>query len=140
MRAYQPAESSGYQGSYFVTGELRTDLANWEQITLPSFMPSAQTYLFVDHMLAQSQYNVRSRADYWSGYGVGLQEFSIFNLLTFDIYWSEPLDGEVHAEEKDFMMMKCSNSRYQRDSPLKLKLCEIWGKTCDAGSNYDSKH
>ena len=101
VRAYQPAESSGYQG-YFVTGELRTDLANWEQITLPSFMPSAQTYLFVDHMLAQSQYNVRSRADYWSGYGVGLQIPSIFNLLTFDIYWSEPLDGEVHAEEKEF--------------------------------------
>ena len=101
VRAYQPAESSGYQG-YFVTGELRTDLANWEQITLPSFMPSAQTYLFVDHMLAQSQYNVRSRADYWSGYGIGLQIPSIFNLLTFDIYWSEPLDGEVHAEEKEF--------------------------------------
>ena len=101
VRAYQPAESSGYQG-YFVTGELRTDLANWDQITLPSFMPSAQTYVFVDHMLAQSQYNVRSRADYWSGYGVGLQIPSIFNLLTFDIYWSEPLDGDVHAEEKEF--------------------------------------
>ena len=101
VRAYQPAESSGYQG-YFVSGELRTDLANWDQITMPSFMPSAQTYVFVDHMLAQSQYNVRSRADYWSGYGIGLQIPSIFNLLTFDIYWSEPLDGEVHAEEKEF--------------------------------------
>ena len=101
VRAYQPAESSGYQG-YFVTGELRTDLANWEQISLPDFMPSAQGYVFLDHMMAQSQYNVRSRADYWSGYGVGLQIPSIFNLLTFDIYWSEALDGDVHEEEKEF--------------------------------------
>ena len=53
-------------------------------------------------MMAQSQYRVRSRADYWSGYGIGLQIPSIFNLLTFDIYWSEPLDGEVHEEEKEF--------------------------------------
>ena len=101
VRAYQPAESSGYQG-YFVSGELRTDLANWEQISMPDFMPSAQGYVFLDHMMAQSQYNVRSRADYWSGYGVGLQIPSIFNLLTFDIYWSEALDGDVHEEEKEF--------------------------------------
>ena len=101
VRAYQPGESSGYQG-YFLTGELRTDLANWENMSLPSFMPSAQAYVFVDHMMAQSQYRVRSRADYWSGYGVGLQIPSIFNLLTFDIYWSEPLDGKVHEEEKEF--------------------------------------
>lgn len=101
VRAYQPAESSGYKG-YFVSGELRTDLANWESISLPDFMPSAQGYVFVDHMLAQSQYRQRSRADYWSGYGVGLQIPSIFNLLTFDIYWSEPLDGDVHEEEKEF--------------------------------------
>ena len=101
VRAYQPGESSGYQG-YFLTGELRTDLANWENMSLPSFMPSAQAYVFVDHMMAQSQYRVRSRADYWSGYGVGLQIPSIFNLLTFDIYWSEPLDGNAHEEEKEF--------------------------------------
>jgi hemolysin activation/secretion protein len=101
VRAYRPGESSGYQG-YFLTGELRTDLANWEEVSLPDFMPSAQTYFFVDHMLAQSQYRQRSRADYWSGYGVGLQIPSIFNLLTFDIYWSEALDGAVHEEEKEF--------------------------------------
>ncbi|MGC6531025.1 MAG: POTRA domain-containing protein [Candidatus Puniceispirillaceae bacterium] len=101
VRAYQPAESSGYQG-YFVSGELRTDLANWEQVSLPDFMPSAQAYVFVDHMMAQSTYKVRSRADYWSGYGIGLQIPSIFNLLTFDIYWSEPLDGDIHEEEKEF--------------------------------------
>ena len=101
VRAYQPSESSGYKG-YLVTGELRTDLANWEEISLPEFMPSAQTYFFADHMLAQSQYRKRSRADYWSGYGVGLQIPSIFNLLTFDIYWSEALDGAVHEEEKEF--------------------------------------
>ena len=101
VRAYQPGESSGYQG-YFVSGELRTDLANWEEVSLPDFMPSAQPYFFVDHMMAQSQYKVRSRADYWSGYGVGLQIPSIFNLLTFDVYWSEPLDGSVHEEEKEF--------------------------------------
>ena len=101
VRAYQPGESSGYQG-YLLSGELRTDLANWEEISLPEFMPSAQTYFFVDHMLAQSQYRKRSRADYWSGYGVGLQIPSIFNLLTFDIYWSEALDGAVHEEEKEF--------------------------------------
>ena len=101
VRAYQPAESSGYQG-YFVSGELRTDLAKWEEVSLPSFMPSAQLYVFADHMMAQTQYKVRNRHDYWSGYGVGLQIPSIFNLLTFDIYWAEPLDGGVHAEEKDF--------------------------------------
>ena len=101
VRAYQPAESSGYQG-YFVSGELRTDLAKWEEVSLPSFMPSAQLYVFADHMMAQTQYKTRNRHDYWSGYGVGLQIPSIFNLLTFDIYWAEPLDGEVHAEEKDF--------------------------------------
>ena len=101
VRAYQPGESSGYQG-YFVSGELRTDLANWEEVPLPDFMPSAQPYFFVDHIMAQSQYKVRSRADYWSGYGVGLQIPSIFNLLTFDVYWSEPLDGAVHEEEKEF--------------------------------------
>ena len=101
VRAYQPSESSGYQG-YFISGELRTDLANWEQISLPSFMPSAQPYIFIDHMMAQTQYKVRSRGDYWSGYGVGLQIPSIFNLLTFDVYWSEPLDGDIHAKEKEF--------------------------------------
>jgi len=101
VRAYQPGESSGYQG-YFVSGELRTDLARREEMQLPDFMPSAQPYFFVDQMLAQSQYKVRSRADYWSGYGVGLQIPSIFNLLTFDIYWSEPLDGNAHEEEKEF--------------------------------------
>ena len=101
VRAYQPAESSGYQG-YFVSGELRTDLAKWEEVSLPSFMPSAQLYVFADHMMAQTQYKKRNRHDYWSGYGVGLQIPSIFNLLTFDIYWAEPLDGDVHAEEKDF--------------------------------------
>ena len=101
VRAYQPAESSGYQG-YFVSGELRTDLAKWEEVSLPSFMPSAQLYVFADHMMAQTQYKVRNRHDYWSGYGVGLQIPSIFNLLTFDIYWAEPLDGEVHADEKEF--------------------------------------
>lgn len=101
VRAYQPGESSGYQG-YFLSGEMRTDLANWEEVSLPEFMPSAQLYLFADHMMAQTQYKVRNRGDYWSGVGVGLRIPSIFNLLTFDVYWSEPLDGSIHEAEKEF--------------------------------------
>ena len=60
VRAYQPSESSGYQG-YFVSGEFRTDLANWETIELPDDMPNIQPYIFIDHMLAHSQYK-RARA------------------------------------------------------------------------------
>ena len=100
VRAYQPSESSGYQG-YFVSGEFRTDLANWETIELPDYAPNIQPYIFVDHMLAHSQYKKSTRADYWSGYGAGVSIPSIFDVFSFDAYWSEPLDGAVHEAEKE---------------------------------------
>lgn len=100
VRAYQPSESSGYQG-YFVSGEFRTDLANWETLELPNDMPNIQPYIFIDHMLAHSQYQKSTRADYWSGYGVGVFIPSIFDIFSFDAYWSEPLDGAVHEREKE---------------------------------------
>ena len=100
VRAYQPSESSGYQG-YFVSGEFRTDLANWETIELPDDMPNIQPYIFIDHMLAHSQYKKSTRADYWSGYGAGVSIPSIFDIFSFDAYWSEPLDGAVHEQEKE---------------------------------------
>ena len=100
VRAYQPSESSGYQG-YFVSGEFRTDLANWETIELPDDVPNIQPYIFIDHMLAHSQFKKSTRADYWSGYGAGVSIPSIFDIFSFDAYWSEPLDGAVHEEEKE---------------------------------------
>ena len=100
VRAYQPSESSGYQG-YFVSGELRTDLANWDNMTMPSFAPSIQPYVFVDHAMAQTQFKKRIRADYWSGAGVGVSIPSLFNFFTFDAYWAHPLDGEIHEAEKE---------------------------------------
>ena len=100
VRAYQPSESSGYQG-YFVSGEFRTDLANWETIELPDDMPNIQPYIFIDHILAHSQYKKSTRADYWSGYGAGVYIPLIFDIFSFDAYWSEPLDGAVHELEKE---------------------------------------
>lgn len=100
VRAYQPSESSGYQG-YFVSGELRSDLANWDTIALPDNVPNIQPYIFIDHMLAHSQYKKSTREDYWSGYGAGVSIPSIFNIFSFDAYWAEPLDGVVHEQEKE---------------------------------------
>ena len=100
VRAYQPSESSGYQG-YFISAELRSDLANWESVTLPEAIPNIQPYIFVDHMLARSQYKKDTRADYWSGAGIGLSIPNIFNVLSFDAYIAEPLDGEVHKAEQE---------------------------------------
>ena len=100
VRAYQPSESSGYQG-YFVSAELRTDLANWDNMTMPEFAPNIQPYIFVDHAMAQTQYKKRIRADYWSGAGIGVSIPSLFNFLTFDAYWAHPLDGDVHEAEKE---------------------------------------
>ena len=100
VRAYQPSESSGYQG-YFVSAELRTDLANWDNMSMPDFAPNIQPYVFVDHAMAQTQYKKRIRADYWSGAGIGISIPSLFNFLTFDAYWAHPLDGDIHEAEKE---------------------------------------
>ena len=100
VRAYQPSESSGYQG-YFVSGELRSDIANWESVNLPDEMPNIQPYIFIDHMLAHSQYKKSTRDDYWSGYGAGVSIPSIMDVFSFDAYWAEPLDGIVHEQEKE---------------------------------------
>ena len=99
VRAYQPSESSGYVG-YFVSAELRSDLANWEQVKLPRQMPNLQPYLFIDHILARSQYRKDTREDYWSGYGFGITIPSFFNGLSLDAYVSESLDGEIHKAEQ----------------------------------------
>ena len=99
VRAYQPSESSGYVG-YFVSAELRSDLANWEQVKLPRQMPNLQPYLFIDHMLARSQYRKDTREDYWSGYGFGITIPSFFNGLSLDAYVSESLDGQIHSAEQ----------------------------------------
>jgi len=100
VRAYQPSESSGYFG-YFISAELRSDLANWQTVELPRYMPNLQPYLFVDHMLARSQYRKDTREDYWSGYGFGVTIPSLFNGLSLDAYIAESLDGEIHKAEQD---------------------------------------
>ena len=81
--------------------DLIKDLANWESIELPDHLPNIQPYIFIDHMLAHSQYKKSTRADYWSGFGAGVSIPSIFDIFSFDAYWSEPLDGVVHEEEKE---------------------------------------
>lgn len=100
VRGYQPSEDSGYKG-YFLSAELRSDMATWEGVELPSFMPSIQPSIFFDHIMAQSQYRIRSRGDFWSSMGVGLTIPALFNTFTFDAYWATPLDGSVHQAEKD---------------------------------------
>ena len=100
VRAYQPGEASGYQG-YFLSAELRTDLANWSGVTLPDVMPSVQPYVFVDHAMAQAQYKKRTRADYWSGAGAGVTVPTFLTWLTLDAYWAVPLDGDIHKAEKE---------------------------------------
>ena len=100
VRAYQPSESSGYLG-YFVSAEMRTDVANWESVSLPTMMPNLQPYLFVDHMLARSQYRKDTREDYWSGYGFGITIPKLFSGLSLDAYIAESLDGDVHKAEQE---------------------------------------
>lgn len=99
VRAYQPGEDSGYQG-YFLTAELRTDIANWNWKELPEYMPNVQPYIFIDHMLAQRQYGRRNRGDYWSGLGAGVTVPIIADIFTFDSYWAQSLDGDAHSQEK----------------------------------------
>ena len=99
VRAYQPGEDSGYQG-YFVSAELRTDVANWGWKQLPSYLPSIQPYVFIDHMFAQQQMGIRYRGDFWSGYGIGLTIPVIADIFTFDSYYAKPLDNSAHAAEK----------------------------------------
>ena len=100
VRGYQPSEDSGYTG-YFLSAELRSDMATWEGVELPSFMPSIQPSIFFDHVMAQSQYRKRSRGDFWSSAGVGLTIPALFDTFTFDAYWATPLDGSIHQAEKD---------------------------------------
>jgi len=100
VRAYRPSESSGYRG-YFVTGELRTDAANWDDVNLPEWLPGIQPYLFIDHANAREVYGQSRRGDMWSGYGAGLSLPQVFNYFSFDTYWAQPLDGAVHQQEKD---------------------------------------
>ncbi len=100
VRGYQPSEDSGYKG-YFLSAELRSDMATWEGVELPSFMPSIQPSIFFDHVMAQSQYRKRSRGDFWSSAGVGLTIPALFDTFTFDAYWATPLDGSIHQAEKD---------------------------------------
>ncbi len=99
VRAYQPSESSGYRG-FFASAELRSDLANWEEVSLPKWLPNIQPYAFIDHVNAREVYKEVRRGDRWSGYGVGLSLPSIFDYLSFDTYWAHPLDNSVHAAEK----------------------------------------
>ena len=100
VRGYQPSEDSSYKG-YFLSAELRSDMATWEGVELPSFMPSIQPSIFFDHIMAQSQYRRRSRGDIWSSAGIGLTIPALFNTFTFDAYWATPLDGSIHQAEKD---------------------------------------
>ena len=100
VRAYQPSESSGYMG-YFVSGELRTDLANWDSVKMPEQMPNLQPYIFIDHMMARAQFQKDTREDYWSGYGFGINIPNLFNALSIDAYIAESLDGDVHKLEQE---------------------------------------
>lgn len=99
VRAYQPSESSGYRG-FFASAELRSDLANWEETSLPKWLPNIQPYAFIDHANAREVFKKVRRGDRWSGYGVGLSLPSIFDYFSFDTYWAKPLDNSVHAAEK----------------------------------------
>ena len=99
VRAYQPAESSGYQG-FSISGEMRTDLAQWRRKKLPAAFPSIQPYIFIDHMLARSRYKQDRRDDYWSGAGIGLTIPKLLGIFSFDAYIAEPLDGDTHALEQ----------------------------------------
>ncbi len=99
VRAYRPSESSGYRG-YFASAELRSDLANFEDVSLPDWLPSIQPYAFIDHVNAREVYGKAQRTDKWSGYGVGLTLPTIFDYLYFDTYWAHPLDNSVHEDEK----------------------------------------
>ncbi|MCH1515309.1 MAG: hypothetical protein L7U52_01230 [Alphaproteobacteria bacterium] len=99
VRAYQPSESSGYRG-FFASAELRSDLANWEEVSMPKWLPNIQPYAFIDHVNAREVFKKVQRSDRWSGYGVGLSLPSIFDYLSFDTYWAHPLDNSVHTEEK----------------------------------------
>ena len=100
VRGYQPSEDSGYRG-YFASAELRGEMATWDGVSLPSFIPSIQPNIFIDHMFAQSQFRRKTRADYWSSVGVGLTVPSVFDMFTFDAYYARPLDGAIHQAEKD---------------------------------------
>lgn len=99
VRAYRPSESSGYRG-YTLTGELRSDVASWDDVTLPTWLPSLQPYVFIDHVRAQQIYRKTNRSDYWSGFGVGLTIPSIYDIFSFDTYWAQPLDDDAHKDEK----------------------------------------
>ena len=99
VRAYQPSESSGYRG-FFASAELRSDLANWEEVSLPKWLPNIQPYAFVDHVNAREVYKEVRRGDRWSGYGVGLTLPSILDYFSFDTYWAHPLDNSAHEAEK----------------------------------------
>lgn len=99
VRAYQPSESSGYRG-YFLTAELRSDVANWSENLLPKWMPNLQPYVFLDHVRAQEVHKKTRRGDMWSGYGAGLTLPSVFDVFSFDTYWASPLDTNVHEDEK----------------------------------------
>lgn len=100
VRAYQPSESSGYRG-IFASMELRSDLANWESVSLPEWLPSVQPYAFIDHANAREVFKESRRGDRWSGYGVGLTLPTIFDYLYFDTYWAHPLDNSAHQAEKE---------------------------------------
>ena len=100
VRAYQPSVSAGHQG-YFVSLELRSDLANWENITLPKLIPYVQPYGFIDHAFAQSRQRRTQRDNFWSGAGIGVAVPSIANIFTFDAYWATPLDTSVHKAQRE---------------------------------------
>ena len=100
VRAYQPGVSTGHQ-AYFISAELRSDLANWEGVTLPELVPYVQPYVFIDHAFAQSRQAKTQRDNFWSGAGVGISVPSIGNIFSFDAYWATPLDRNVHETQKE---------------------------------------
>ena len=100
VRAYQPGVSTGHQ-AYFLSAELRSDLANWEGVTLPELVPYVQPYVFIDHAFAQSRQAKTQRDNFWSGAGVGISVPSIGNIFSFDAYWATPLDRNVHETQKE---------------------------------------
>lgn len=100
VRAYQPSVSSGHQG-YFASLELRSDLANWDNIQLPDLVPYVQPYAFIDHAFAQSRQRRTQRDNFWSGAGVGVSIPSIGNIFSFDAYWATPLDKSAHEVQKE---------------------------------------
>ncbi|MGC6512258.1 MAG: ShlB/FhaC/HecB family hemolysin secretion/activation protein [Parvibaculales bacterium] len=111
VRAYQPGASSGMKG-YLVSLEARSELANWGLVTLPEWMPSVQPYIFYDYAFAQSRADIRSREDYWSGYGIGVSIPVLTDYLSFDIYHARALDSSVHEAQKEAA----------RDEPVKFSL------------------